>query len=170
MPSHARAQAMPLPCQTCSSPKPPPLSHSSIVTSTINGASWHVFLWIYGAAIATGPREVCSPDSSASPLLSYKSDPFCPATRSPPLRCSRPRRITPIGAADALCHRRGRLEADAVLPSTFLRAVLCSSPPFESSKADCVVEDLNLFEDDPQDMLEQEGDAGDFDGDFDDEF
>jgi hypothetical protein len=61
------------------------------------------------------------------------SDPFCPATRSPPLRCSRPRRITPIGAADALCHRRGRLEADAVLPSTFLRAVLCSSPPFESS-------------------------------------
>lgn len=61
------------------------------------------------------------------------SDPFCPATRSPPLRCSRRRRITPIGAADAVCRRRGRPEAEAVLLSTFLCAVLCSSPPFESS-------------------------------------
>jgi hypothetical protein len=63
----------------------------------------------------------------------HASDPFCPATRSPPLRCSRRRHITPIGAADAVCRRRGRPEADTVLPSTFLRAVLCSSPSFESS-------------------------------------
>ncbi|NP_001389462.1 uncharacterized protein LOC100278012 isoform 1 [Zea mays] len=138
-----------------------------------------------GFMVQLWPRDRVK-SAAPTPLLPLSSPikgsiPFCtPSQRSsnllvnlyssPPLRCSRRRHITPIGAADAVCRRRGRPEADTVLPSTFLRAVLCSSPSFESSEANCVVEDSNLIEDNPQDMLEQEGDAGDFDGDFDDEF
>ncbi|XP_020406711.1 uncharacterized protein [Zea mays] len=106
-----------------------------------------------------GSIPFCTPSHRSSNLLVN----LC---SSPPLRCSRRCRITPIGAADAVCRRRGRPEAEAVLLSTFLCAVLCSSPPFESSEADCVVEEPNLFEDDPHDSFGKEGDAGDFDGDF----
>ncbi|NP_001132590.1 uncharacterized protein LOC100194062 [Zea mays] len=92
--------------------------------------------------------------SSSASVHSAKTRPIAPC-RSSALRCWCSFLCFPA-APSAVA------DLDAVLPlscSTLLR------------EADCVVEDPNSCEDDPQDTFEQEGDAGDFDGDFiDDEF
>nr|ACG26019.1 hypothetical protein [Zea mays] len=131
-------------------------------------------------------------DSSSPLLLSINGDSRAlssllptqaPHLSSSPLHCSTPsfvavRRSSPL-VAGARGVRRSVPFVAGVHRSRVLavrsRAPLSVDPSpshARTREADCAVDDPNSFEDDPQDPLEQEGDAGDFDGDFidDDDF